>query len=159
MRKFLPLFAILSLSLLLIAACTSQAPPQPLPQAPAPVESAAQQPAQPPPAPSPAKPNSTASQPETPSNQNEVVVEVGFDGFSPRTVYIHSGTTVKFVNIDSRDHWPASNPYETRDDYPGFDAGRGLKPGESYSFIFEKKGSWAYHDHLSESFGGTIDVS
>jgi plastocyanin len=79
-------------------------------------------------------------------------------GFIPSTLTIKIGDTVTFVNKDSKPHWPASDPHPTHTNYPGFDALRPLKTGESYSFTFTKQGAWGYHDHLNPSLRGTIIV-
>ena len=77
---------------------------------------------------------------------------------------------VTFFNEDSNKHWPASAMHPTHTLYPGsgiekcgtgekiFDACKGLEQGESFSFTFNEKGSWKYHDHLSVSSTGTIVV-
>lgn len=42
--------------------------------------------------------------------------------------------------------------------YPEFDAKKEIKPGESYSFTFEKVSSRKYHNHLNPSVTGTVNV-
>ena len=96
--------------------------------------------------------------PET-SGNNEYTVEVLSSGFSPKTLEINQGDTVTWVNKRSSSSWPASNNHPTHEIYPEFDAKMGLKTGETYSFTFEKTGSWGYHDHLSSSTTGTIIVN
>ncbi len=102
----------------------------------------------------------------------ENTVEIILSGFNPETLIVKQGTTVTFVNKDSKDHWPASAVHPTHQLYPGsdiskcgtseknmiFDACRGLKSGESWQFTFNEKGSWKYHDHLTPSLRGTIIV-
>ena len=39
-----------------------------------------------------------------------------------------------------------------------FDACKGLKEGESWSFTFNEKGTWNYHDHFDVSKFGKIIV-
>ena len=73
---------------------------------------------------------------------------------------------VTFINKDSVPHWPASGEHPTHQDYPEeggcigskFDACSGLKTGETYSFTFNEKGTWNYHDHLNSGLGGVIIV-
>lgn len=101
---------------------------------------------------------------------SDPVVKITSSGFSPKTLTVKAGTTVTFVNEDSNKHWPASAMHPTHTLYPGsgidkcgtgeeiFDACRGLAKGESFSFNFNEKGSWKYHDHLSVSSTGTIVV-
>ena len=102
------------------------------------------------------------------------IIEITSSGFSPSTLTVNEGeTTVTFINKDSSPHWPASAVHPTHTVYPGsgiqkcgtaeesniFDACGGLKQGESFSFIFNEKGSWGYHDHLQPSSRGTIVVN
>jgi plastocyanin len=86
------------------------------------------------------------------------VVKITDNGFEPSTLTINAGDTVKFENESSDDAWPASNVHPTHQLYPGFDAKKPLLPGESYSFTFEKTGSWGYHNHLEPDVQGTIVV-
>lgn len=79
-------------------------------------------------------------------------------GFSPATLNIKKGDTVAFTNNGTALHWPASAPHPTHTNYPGFDAGRALEPGESWTFQFDKIGTWTYHDHLNPATKGTIVV-
>ncbi len=39
-----------------------------------------------------------------------------------------------------------------------FDACKGLSKDESYSFIFNEKGNWDYHDNLNSNLKGTLTV-
>ncbi len=78
--------------------------------------------------------------------------------FAPQEIKIKKGGTVTWVNKSMRFVWPASNPHPTHTDYPGFDAGRGIGTGESYSFTFTKAGSWKFHDHLNAAQGGVVEV-
>ncbi len=109
------------------------------------------------------------TQPTTPTQPISTTgntVEITFSGFSPNTLTINAGDTVTFVNKDSRPHWPASAVHPTHTVYPEtggcigskFDACKGLAQGEIFSFTFNQKGSWKYHDHLNPGLTGTIIV-
>jgi len=102
-----------------------------------------------------------------------VTVETRSTGFSPKTVTIKAGDTVKFVNNNpARTSWPASVVHPTHTTYPGssinkcgtseaaniFDACKGLALDEGFSFTFNEVGTWNYHDHLSPSVTGTVIV-
>ena len=78
--------------------------------------------------------------------------------FSPSEVKIKKGGKVTWVNKGQNPVWPASNPHPIHTDYPGFDASRGLANGESYSFTFDKVGSWGYHNHLNPGMRGEVKV-
>lgn len=100
------------------------------------------------------------------------MVKIAASGFEPKTLTVKAGATVTFVNEDSNKHWPASAMHPTHKVYPSsgiekcgtveetniFDACRGLAQGESFSFTFNEKGSWKYHDHLNVPSTGTIVV-
>lgn len=87
-------------------------------------------------------------------------------GFEPEKIEIKNGMKVRWFNKSSRRSWPASNIHPTHGQYPekggcigsAFDACRGLGPGESYEFTFQKEGAWGYHDHLSPRFQGVVIV-
>jgi len=78
--------------------------------------------------------------------------------FVPTEVKIKKGDTVIWINNISEPVWPASAFHPTHNVYSGFDAFRGIKNGESYSFTFDKIGSWKYHDHLNPSVTGVVVV-
>ncbi len=104
--------------------------------------------------------------PTQPTSTTVSSVEITSSGFSPNTLTIKTGETVTFVNKDSRPHWPASAVHPTHTVYPEtggcigskFDACKGLAQGETFSFKFNQKGTWNYHDHLNPSLTGTIIV-
>lgn len=103
----------------------------------------------------------------------KTAVTVSFDGkaFSPSTVTVDAGTTVVFRNDSSSPFWPASDIHPTHTLYDGsslaqhckngsssFDSCGGISSGDSYSFTFDKVGSWKYHDHLHARNVGTVIV-
>lgn len=96
--------------------------------------------------------------PPPPSN-NTITVNISGSGFTPSTVTISSGDTVKWVNNDSKSHWPATDPHPQHTGYSGFDSKPGISSGSSWSFKFNNKGTWNYHDHLFSSKTGTIIVN
>ena len=87
-----------------------------------------------------------------------VTVTLADDGFTPETLTIHQGETVKFVSTQGSFFWPASNPHPTHTIYPEFDPQQPIAPTDSWSFTFTKIGTWHYHDHLAPYFTGTITV-
>ena len=94
------------------------------------------------------------------SNVSEVRVTVDESGnFDPKEARVKKGGKVTWVNKGSRAAWPASAMHPTHLIYPEFDARKGIGPGESYSFKFEKAGSWKYHDHLNPSSFGAVNVA
>lgn len=120
--------------------------------------------------PIPTPTESTSTQP-TETSEEYVVIYDG-NSYQPATLKIKLGETVTFVNRSNRAMWPASDVHPTHTlyddtslsehcpnpDNTSFDACQGIQPGGSWSFIFKKKGSWKYHDHLNPSATGVIIV-
>ena len=79
-------------------------------------------------------------------------------GFSPSVIHIRLGQAVIFKNTTNDDLRIASNPHPTHTDYSGFDSGRSLLKDEEYGFTFARKGTFAYHNHLSPDKGGQVVV-
>lgn len=92
-----------------------------------------------------------------------VAATVTFNGktYSPSTVTIKKGQTVKFVNTSSVNMAVASAPHPTHTDYPEFDQTKDLtQQGKTeYTFTFTKIGSWKYHNHSPFMAGGTVVVT
>lgn len=70
-------------------------------------------------------------------------------GFDPATTTISRCTEVVFKNMSSKDVWPAADLHPTHLTYPEFDPQKPVLPNDSWSFIFNKLGTWKCHDHLS----------
>ncbi len=94
-------------------------------------------------------------------------VTVDNNGFNPNSIHIVKGSNVTWVSKGDLPHWPASDPHPVHTDYPSkekgcvgssLDACKELKNGESYSFTFDKVGSWGIHDHLFHSHTMTVNV-
>ena len=93
-------------------------------------------------------------------------------GYSPSTLTVKVGTTVTFKNMSSASMWTASAMHPSHTAYSGtslsehcpdvsgtaFDECGSAKPGDSWSFIFNKVGTWKYHNHVNTSHFGTIVV-
>ena len=110
--------------------------------------------------------------PATNQTSKQYVITYTDAGYSPSTLTIKLGDTVTWANDSSLNMWPASAMLPSHIVYSGtsisehcpdtagtsFDACKGITSGNSWDFIFNTKGSWKYHDHLSPSFFGTIVV-
>ena len=90
---------------------------------------------------------------------NDVVVRITDGGFIPQQVTVKKGARVVWINQTNNYVWPASDPHPTHTDYPGFDPLEPYKNGEVWYFVFEKIGSWGYHDHINPGFRGKIIVT
>lgn len=104
----------------------------------------------------------SGSTPSTSSGQDTLTA----GGFLPAALTVKVGTIVTFQNKSSNPSWPASAIHPTHALYPTtggcigstFDACKGIPPGESWSFKFDKAGNWKYHDHLNPAKWGTVVV-
>lgn len=105
-------------------------------------------------------------------NPKDYYIDITSSGFNSNSLVIKQGDTVIWTNKDSKPRWLASAIHPTHTVYPGsdikkcgtdeesniFDSCRGISPGESYSFTFNEKGKWNYHDHLIVGHYGSISV-
>ncbi len=78
--------------------------------------------------------------------------------FKPATVTIRVGDTVTFTSAVGEPFWPASDFHPSHQIYPEFDSKHGLMSGERWSFVFERAGTWTYHDHLAREVRGSVIV-
>lgn len=89
------------------------------------------------------------------------------NGFLPKSLTVKKGTTVIFKNERDTDMWVASAMHPSHAAYPTtggcigstFDACKGYKKGELWSFKFDIAGEWRYHDHLNASQFGAVTVT
>lgn len=102
--------------------------------------------------------SSNATSSEEAAAALQMVVHYTDKGFDPQVVTIAHGSTVVFKNEGTTGVWVASAPHPAHTDYPGFDAKRSVGPGDSYSFTFQRIGTWKYHDHLNPSQYGSVIV-
>lgn len=114
--------------------------------------------------------------PHTPATTTPETLTITYtdEGFSPTSVTINVGDTVRFVNRSSGDFWVASDEHPTHTNYDGtatrdhcadgvktndsFDQCVRSAPSTSWSYTFEKAGSFDYHNHARAAHGGTIIV-
>ena len=80
------------------------------------------------------------------------------EGFKPPSIRVASGTMVEFINESDEEMWVASNEHPSHEKLSTFDQFRGSKKGSIYRYIFDKKGTWEYHDHFVPSFEGVVIV-
>ena len=79
-------------------------------------------------------------------------------GFVPDSIEVSVGTRITFRNTTDTPMWPASDPHPTHTDYPEFDADRSYGRGETYTFVFQKAGTWGFHNHERSIDRGVVHV-
>jgi plastocyanin len=93
------------------------------------------------------------------------------DGFSPKDVTIQAGQKVTFVNDTQGNMWVASDEHPTHTEFDGTDRATHCsgtyagptpfdqcQPGSSYTFVFAKAGTYAFHNHSAAQYEGTVTV-
>lgn len=94
----------------------------------------------------------------SPGSSVPVMASITPTGFSPTTIGIASGQTIVWTNYDTKDHIVASNTYPKDNDLPGFKSDV-LAQNQTYSFVFDQKGTFSFHDDLNPFiYKGTIIV-
>src|ERR671923_1909351 len=86
-----------------------------------------------------------------PAQSATINVRITKSGFSPSSVRIDFGDTVKWANADTTNHQVVADN--------GSFASPILKPKESYSFTFRTAGRFPYHDAIKPSLKGVVRVS
>ncbi len=79
-------------------------------------------------------------------------------GFIPSKIEVSAGTMVEFVNESNMEMWVASDVHPSHEKLPTFDQFRSFKKGGLYRYVFDKAGTWPYHDHISPELEGVIEV-
>jgi len=80
------------------------------------------------------------------------------NGFEPNEISVLLGSEVTFSTTLDKPFWPASNLHPQHTIYSQFDPMRPIESNESWSFVFNKEGTWNYHDHIRSYFTGTVYV-
>jgi plastocyanin len=96
---------------------------------------------------------------DRPEIEPAATISITENGFIPYEVTIRKGDSVRFIN-DGEDGyvWPASDLHPTHELYPEFDPREPVGPGDSWTFTFERAGTWKMHDHLKSRSRGSIIV-
>ena len=81
------------------------------------------------------------------------------NGFKPSIFSVKRCTKVVFENNGIALHWPASDLHPTHGIYSEFDPKTGILSNKSWSFVFDRVGTWKFHDHLSPLMYGVITVT
>lgn len=87
-------------------------------------------------------------------------------GYLPAILEVEAGTVVTFQNESSKPMWTASDAHPTHGAYPiaggcigsVFDSCEEIPAGGSWSFTFDKTGTWGYHNHSKSGDTGKIIV-
>ena len=75
-------------------------------------------------------------------------VSITKDGFVPATIQIKKGSQVTWTNNDTNPHQVVTDPHPTHTNLKGLNSDS-LGQGESFTFTFEKSGTFTYHDEMN----------
>lgn len=86
-------------------------------------------------------------------------VSITEDKFEPATIKIKKNDSITWTNNSQTPHQIASDPHPSNDTLPGLFSPNALGNSDTYTYTFEKSGTFTYHDHLNP-FGlqGTVIV-
>ncbi len=129
----------------------------------------------------PASPNTQATGSSVPAPNTDtsasapVAVSYTDSGFSPASVTVRKGQRVTFTNNSSKDMWVATGPHPAHSGYDNtdrsthcaagyagaapFDECTAAQAGGTFTFTFEKTGTWNYHNHAVAADRGSVVVT
>jgi plastocyanin len=87
----------------------------------------------------------------------ENVVIISATGFSPKEITVKVGDNVTWVNSDTATQNVSSDPHPTHTKYAPLNLGN-IPAGGKVALMFDKAGTYTYHDHLHPSMTGTVIV-
>ncbi|MFI5270652.1 MAG: cupredoxin domain-containing protein [Candidatus Saccharimonadales bacterium] len=95
----------------------------------------------------------------TPAQIAPAAVSITDSGFVPATVTIKVGQAVVWTNDAVTSHFVISDdPVPLKAGEPQPNSVQSIKPGDTYSYVFNQAGSYGYHDTIDPSFQGTVVV-
>lgn len=89
---------------------------------------------------------STKTTPPKSTSSNAVSIENM--AFSPDSLTVKKGTTVKWTNNDSTTHTVTGDSFDSGD----------LAPGKTFEHTFDKTGTFSYHCSIHSSMTGDVTV-
>lgn len=92
-----------------------------------------------------------------PASQPDAIVVLSSTGFTPKTVTIHPGARVQWVNNSGMAATVNSNPHPSNSDYRPLNLGE-FQNGQTVQLVFPQKGTYGYHNYYNPSETGTIVV-
>jgi len=91
------------------------------------------------------------------NNEKIMTINASDTGFQPDKVTIKAGTRVIWISSSSKTVSVASDDHPTHQKYPPLNLGA-FEKGSSVQLVFDKPGTYTYHNHLNPSMKGTIVV-
>lgn len=89
--------------------------------------------------------------------QSGAQVTIASTSFSPTSVTVPVGGSVTFTNADTESHRVSSNPHPIHTNFRALNIVV-LAPGASGTVVFNRAGTFGYHDHPNPGLTGTVIV-
>jgi len=107
--------------------------------------------------------NSQPTKTTTTSSVNALApaqVSITKNGFVPATIKVRVNQGIIWTNNDTAQHQVSSDPYPTDNGLADFNQAQPMTQNQSWDFIFNKVGTFSYHDNLNPySIKGTVIVT
>lgn len=95
----------------------------------------------------------------SPDRSKKAQVAIDSSQFVPATLTVSPGTYVTWTNDDSQVHQVAADPFPKDNSISGFNSQVSLQNHDSYTYQFNQKGTYTYHDEKNPfSMDGTVVV-
>ena len=94
-------------------------------------------------------------------NPTDATITITAAGINPSSVTINSGGRITFINNDTVQHQPSSNPHPVHTDCPGLNMNVINPNQQATSAALTTPRSCGFHDHLNDtvaSLRGTVTV-
>lgn len=101
--------------------------------------------------------NITITSPTPAAETTNSTIKITSAGFEPKNLTVKVGARVTWVNSSGSLTNISSATHPTHQVYPPLNLGN-LPDGQSVSLVFDKSGSYTYHDHLNPNKTGVIVV-
>lgn len=93
----------------------------------------------------------------SPTAESQTTITLTSSGFEPNVINIKEGSKVVWINKSGQTATVNSSPHPAHTDYPPLNLGQ-FSDGQSLELVFDKAGTYKYHDHLNASQFGQIVV-
>ncbi len=98
-----------------------------------------------------------STEPTTEPTGAGTAIELTSSGFSPKDIEIAVGTKVVWTNNSGKAAIVNAGPHPVHTSYSPLNLGS-FNNGETLELVFDKAGTYSYHNHLSPQQGGIITV-
>ena len=94
----------------------------------------------------------------TPTKISSAQVSISGSGFSPATISVQLDQAVTWTNNDTSSHFVISDDPKPTDSSLPYLNSQAITPTSNYSYVFNKQGTYSYHDSSNPKFKGTVIV-